>query len=389
MSPLRPRPGRPRLRAAPSAATTGPWRAPTRAAGLACSRTTCTSVSACRTPGIACDCCVAGESAETRRDLKGLTLAGAPIMVVGSNGQHRLGLHEQLRRLERPGPRRALARRSALSRPPPDGSRCERITETVRSSQRGDARRRRSRPPNGDRCCRRQRPATCDERRQLALAWTAHDPEATNLQWLELETVGDCAAALPVANTIGGPVQNFVCADADGNIGWTLLGRMPLRGAGYDAGVPSDWTRPDTGWHGWRASGGLSARAEPGDRAHLDRQQPRRGCRAARGDRRRLAGPRRTRATDPRCAVRDRAEGSATEADMLRIQLDDRALFLVRWRDLLLKLLDEPALEGQRRAGRVAQAGGGRGTRAHRPTRSAIAWSAPSTKRSSGACSRR
>ena len=32
---------------------------------------------------------------------------------------------------------------------------------------------------------------------------------------------------------------------------------------------------------------------------------------------------------------------------MLRIQLDDRALFLVRWRDLLLGLLDADALRGQ------------------------------------------
>jgi penicillin amidase len=37
----------------------------------------------------------------------------------------------------------------------------------------------------------------------------------------------------------------------------------------------------------------------------------------------------------------------ATPADMLRIQLDDRALFLTRWRDLLVKLLDDEAVKGQ------------------------------------------
>src|SRR6202042_355477 len=34
----------------------------------------------------------------------------------------------------------------------------------------------------------------------------------------------------------------------------------------------------------------------------------------------------------------------ATAADMLRIQLDDRALFLQRWHDLLLQLLDADAI---------------------------------------------
>ena len=89
----------------------------------------------------------------------------------------------------------------------------------------------------------------------LALAWTAHDPAATNLDWMRLEATVDCESALHVANTIGGPAQNFVCADAAGNIGWTLLGRMPLRGPGYDPSVPSDWTPAGAGWQGWREPG--------------------------------------------------------------------------------------------------------------------------------------
>ena len=35
----------------------------------------------------------------------------------------------------------------------------------------------------------------------------------------------------------------------------------------------------------------------------------------------------------------------ATEADMLAIQLDSRALFLARWRELLLALIDEQAMQ--------------------------------------------
>ena len=39
-------------------------------------------------------------------------------------------------------------------------------------------------------------------------------------------------------------VQNLVVADSDGHIGWTPIGRIPRRGAGYDPTVPSAWNRP-------------------------------------------------------------------------------------------------------------------------------------------------
>ena len=43
----------------------------------------------------------------------------------------------------------------------------------------------------------------------------------------------------------------------------------------------------------------------------------------------------------------------ATEADMLAIQLDSRALFVARWRDLLLALIDEEAHARRAAAPRV------------------------------------
>src|SRR5690606_38964724 len=38
---------------------------------------------------------------------------------------------------------------------------------------------------------------------------------------------------------------------------------------------------------------------------------------------------------------------AANALDMVNIQLDDRALFLIRWRDYLLDLLDQEAVQGQ------------------------------------------
>ena len=180
----------------------------------------------------------------------------------------------------------------------------------------------------------------------LALRWTAHDPIATNLESLELESATDVEAALAIANRMGQPVQNFVVADAAGRIGWTLLGRMPLRATGYEPGVPADWTLPDAGWRGWRAPELYPRVVDPavgrlwsannrvvgGDAlTAIGDGSPDRGARARQ--------------------IRDRLLEieAVDERDMLAIQLDDRALFLQRWRDVLLAELDAEAVAGDAR----------------------------------------
>ena len=178
---------------------------------------------------------VQGGAGDTR-DLMGVTLPGVPVMVAGSNGRIAWGYTNSggdwsdLVRVERSPDRKSY--RGAVGWKP-----IERATETVRSSS-GTTRtvtieRTEWGPilPDGPAGA----PATSSE--TLALAWTAQEPAATNLRWLALESMASCEAALTQANRVGGPVQNFVCADAAGNIGWTLLGRLPRRGAGYDAGM--------------------------------------------------------------------------------------------------------------------------------------------------------
>jgi penicillin amidase len=284
---------------------------------------------------------VAGESPADRRDLMGLTLPGAPIMVVGSNGRIAWGFTNSygdwtdLVRVDR-SPDRGRYRTASGWVP------LQRSVETIRSSSGAMREVRIERTQWGPLL-----PATEDaDEGTLALAWTAHDPVATNLHWLQLEDVHDCASALGVANTIGGPVQNFVCADADGSIGWTLLGRLPLRGAGYDAGVPADWTQPEAGWQGWRDPATYpKVLNPPGGRIWTANNRVVGAERlAAIGDGSPDRGARAQQIRDGLFAI---PAGEATESDMLRLQLDDRALFLVRWRDLLLGLLDADALRGK------------------------------------------
>src|SRR6185369_16118669 len=80
----------------------------------------------------------------------------------------------------------------------------------------------------------------------LALAWTAHHPQATNLRMLDFEKATTLEEMLHAANTAGVPVQNFVAADAIGRIGWSLMGQVPVR-ANYDSTLPASWRMAGTG----------------------------------------------------------------------------------------------------------------------------------------------
>ena len=178
--------------------------------------------------------------------------------------------------------------------------------------------------------------------RRRAAAWIAHDPHATNFALLGLETARTVEQALDVANRSGIPPQNFVAVDAAGNIGWTIMGRIPVREA-FDSRVPADWSQPATGWKGWLdperypriinpATGRIwTANARVVDAEALNLL----------GDGDLYLGARARQIRDDLLAL-----NVAGESDMLEIQLDDRAQFLERWRTKLLAHLDAQALAG-------------------------------------------
>jgi penicillin amidase len=183
--------------------------------------------------------------------------------------------------------------------------------------------------------------------RPRALRWLAHDAEATNLGLLAMERAGSVEEAMNVAHASGIPPQNLIAADSAGNIGWTVMGRIPRR-TGYDPRLPSSWAAGGRGWSGWLAPeeyprvvnppiGALwSANARAVDGAAM----------AAIGDGGYALGSRATQIRDRLVALQ-----AAGESDMLAIQLDDRALFLARWRRLLLRTLSGDAVPaGGRRA---------------------------------------
>jgi penicillin amidase len=177
--------------------------------------------------------------------------------------------------------------------------------------------------------------------RARAHAWVAHEPGGVNLALLGLESARTLEEAMAVANVSGAPAQNFTCADRTGRIGWTVMGRIPRR-VGWDGSLPVSWADGTKRWDGW---------LEPPEYPRvLDPPEGRiwtANNRVVSGDMLRVMGSGGydlgARAGQIKAALFGIER--ATEQDMLRVQLDDRALFLGRWRELLLYIL-EPRVAG-------------------------------------------
>jgi len=175
----------------------------------------------------------------------------------------------------------------------------------------------------------------------LALAWTAHRAGATDLALLGLERARNLDEAAAAIGGAGMPGQNVMIADADGRIGWVLSGRLPLR-QGIDALRPSAWHRPGAGWNGW-------VPREEGPRL-LDPPQGyawSANARVVGGEAFARIGDGDYAAAARARQIRDRlaALGPATPADMLAIQLDDRADYVARWQPLMLRALERADLD--------------------------------------------
>jgi penicillin amidase len=178
----------------------------------------------------------------------------------------------------------------------------------------------------------------------LALAWTAHHARASNLDVIDLEAARDVSEALAVAARAGMPPQNFVVGDSGGRIAWTVIGAIPERGD-CEPARPCDSLAGDPGWRGW-----IGAERRP---QLVDPPQQRlwtANARTADGDALALIGDGGyalgARARQIRDALYARERFAA--ADLMAIQLDDRALFLERWwrllRDVLQRHTDDAAL---------------------------------------------
>ncbi|HEY0229727.1 MAG TPA: penicillin acylase family protein [Dokdonella sp.] len=166
----------------------------------------------------------------------------------------------------------------------------------------------------------------------LALAWTAQEHGAFNIELQRMETAETVDEGIAIAQASGLPPQNFLVADRTGGIAWTIAGQLPKRIGGYDPRLPADWSAAGTGWSGWlEASAHPLISNPPWQRLWTANQRTVEGASLdTLGDGGYDLG---ARARQIRDGLRGRDHFAP--ADMLAIQLDDRALFLERWKELL------------------------------------------------------
>jgi penicillin amidase len=182
--------------------------------------------------------------------------------------------------------------------------------------------------------------------RPRALRWVALDPEGVNLNLVHMAEQTDVDEALALAPTCGVPHVNLLVGDTQGRIGWTIMGRIPRRTGEGNSRFPLRGRDQAGTWRGYYSADesprivdppdGIlwTANARVVDGPMLEKigfGDYDRGCRAG--------------------MIRDRLRGleKATEADMLSIQLDDRAIFLNRWRKLFLGLLSHERITAEPR----------------------------------------
>jgi penicillin amidase len=171
--------------------------------------------------------------------------------------------------------------------------------------------------------------------REYAQRWIAHDAKALASDTTRPERARSVDELLNEIAGLGIPNQNVAMADSNGRIAWTIGGAIPRR-IGHTGMTPESWASGTNRWDGYLSPAEFPRIVDPKDGRIWTANAPVVGDTMlaligeggfADGIRARL--------------IRDRLMqiDKATPQDMLNVQLDDRALFLERWRKLLLDTL--------------------------------------------------
>ncbi|GAB3251504.1 penicillin acylase family protein [Chitinimonas naiadis] len=273
------------------------------------------------------------EVAGKTRRIMGVTLPGAPLVVVGSNGQVAWGFTNsygdyldlievdrdpaQPLRFQLPaGWEEVKARHESLL---VKGAPAAEMT--VLESSLGPIR-----EVNG---------------RYYVVHWVAHEPGAVNLKLRGLEQATDLAQAQAVAKVTGMPAQNMTAGDSAGHIGWTIAGPLPARDATSAVTYPYRADDIGLGWQGLRPASDYPQVNDPvgGQLWTANNRQ------LAGADYRKLGdggadmGARAQQVRDDLSAL-----GRTSEKGVYEVGLDDRALFLFQWRERAIKVLTDSAV---------------------------------------------
>jgi penicillin amidase len=176
---------------------------------------------------------------------------------------------------------------------------------------------------------------------ELVLAWTAHRDGANDLKLLALETARGLDEAAAIIGAAGMPGQNVMIADRAGRIGWVLSGKLPRRN-GIEATRPVPWHENGAPWDGWIPAAESPRLLDPplGYAWSANARVVGGEAFAAIGDGDYAPASRSRQIRDRLAALQ-----SATLADLLAIQTDDRADYLANWQPLALAAMQRAGLD--------------------------------------------
>ena len=180
--------------------------------------------------------------------------------------------------------------------------------------------------------------------REYAQRWVAHDATALASDTTRPERARSVDDLWQEVAGLGIPNQNVTMADTSGRIAWTIGGAIPRR-IGHDGMTPESWADGTNRWDGYLAGAEFPRIVNPENGRIWTANAPvvDGAMLAAIGEGGYADGIRAR-------LIRDRLMEipKATPRDMLSVQLDDRALFLQRWRQLLLDSIGPSASPQQK-----------------------------------------
>lgn len=288
----------------------------------------------------------ASASAASPTTLTGVFLPGMPALVIGTNGHVAWGLTNSggdwtdLVRVK-PVASATAAHGSAPTYATPDGTQTMAVQHEL-ISVRGEA----ARAFTSRQTIWGPVIGTAPGGALLVSHWALAQPGGVNLAFMELDSVRSVQQALTLAAHAGIPAQNLVVADDQGHIGWTVAGRIPQRKAGCDYSVPQSWANGHCGWTGWLDPGSYPRIVDPPQGFIVtanNRVDDTESALLALGSEGFADGARAHQITGD--LQRLSQQGQITARDLQSVQLDDRAVFLTRWHNLLLKVLAPSALD--------------------------------------------
>ena len=190
------------------------------------------------------------------------------------------------------------------------------------------------------------------------MRWTAHNPEATNANLYLLEQANDVHEAIKVANISGIPPQNFTVGDSQGNVGWSIAGRIPTR-SGVDSTYPLSWQQAEENWQRWLPVDNYPKLVNPvHGRIWTANSRVASGSDYSKiGNGGYAPGPRTMQIKNALTQ-----QQSFKEEDLLRISLDNSALYMSSWRAVVLKAIgaDESQKESRAEFARLVNSWSGR-----------------------------